>query len=77
MKTTSREATNAQHLEYLRKRSGIEHARYVRDRMGWRWAPGVVMWTLRHSVAVRAALVFVLMAGLVGVDPTALPELLR
>lgn len=46
--SNGRDATPAQFLEYLRKRSGIEHARHKRDELGWRWKPSAMFWTLRH-----------------------------
>jgi hypothetical protein len=45
--SNSRNATPEQYLEYLRERRGIEHARYMRDKLGWRWRPSVIYWTVR------------------------------
>lgn len=46
--SNSRNATPAQYLEYLRQRKGIEHARSIRDELGWRWRPSAMLWTARH-----------------------------
>jgi hypothetical protein len=48
--SNARDATPTQHLEYFRLKSGIEHARRIRDELEWRWKLGVILWTLRHSV---------------------------
>lgn len=46
--SNSTDATPAQYLEYLRRRKGIEHARRMRDELGWRWRPSAMLWTIRH-----------------------------
>lgn len=44
-----RDATRRQYLEYLRKHKGIAHARSIRDELGWRWSPSVLLWTIQHN----------------------------
>lgn len=46
--SNSRNTTAAQYLEYLRERRGIEHARNMRNKLGWRWKPPVIYWTARR-----------------------------
>lgn len=46
--SNSKNATPAQYLEYLKRRSGVEHARRMRDDLGWRWKPSAMFWTIRH-----------------------------
>lgn len=46
--SNSKNATPAQFLEYLRESKGIEHARHMRDTLGWRWKPSAIYWTLRR-----------------------------
>jgi hypothetical protein len=46
--SNSKNSTPAQYLEYLRERRGIEHARYIRDKLGWRWTPSAIYWTVRR-----------------------------
>ena len=46
--SNSRNSTPAQYLEYLREGRGIEHARYTRDKVGWRWKPSAIYWTVRR-----------------------------
>lgn len=47
--SNGRDATPAQYLEHLRLRRGIDHARQMRDQLGWRWKPSAMLWTARHS----------------------------
>jgi hypothetical protein len=44
--SNSRNATNAQYLEYLKKTKGVEHARRKRDELGWRWTRSGLWWTI-------------------------------
>lgn len=47
--SNGRDATQRQQLEYFRKHKGIEHARRMRDELGWRWRPSVLLWTIQHN----------------------------
>ena len=47
--SNSRDATPAQYLEHLRLKRGIDHARQIRDELGWRWKPSAMIWTIRHN----------------------------
>lgn len=53
--SNSRDATPGQFLEHLRQQCGIEHARRIRDKMGWRLKPSAIVWTLRYSWVAWAA----------------------
>jgi hypothetical protein len=63
-----KDATPAQYLEHLRMLRGLDHARQIRDELGWRYKPPVMVWTLRHSglaVAVSTVSVCALVVGLI------------
>ena len=66
--SNSRDATPGEFLEYLRQKCGIEHARRIRDKMGWRWKLSAMVWTLRYSWlawAAAAGAVLALLADIV------------
>lgn len=46
--SNGRDATPSQYLEHLRQKNGIEHARRIRDELGWRWRASAIRWTIRH-----------------------------
>lgn len=61
--SNSRDATPAEYLEYLRLRSGLEHARFMRDKLGWGWNPSAMLWTVRHSALAWAVAAGSALAG--------------
>lgn len=64
--SNSRDATPAEYLEHLRQREGIEHARRIRDGLGWRWRSSAILWTVRHQWRAWAISTIVFLAGAVG-----------
>lgn len=63
--SNGRDATPAQYLEHLRQRKGMEHARRMRNELGWRWKPSAMLWAIRHSWWVWVASVCTFIAGVV------------
>lgn len=53
--SNGRDSTHSEYLEHLRRTGGLAHARRMRDELGWRWEPAVVVWTLRHSAVAWVA----------------------
>lgn len=64
--SNSRDATPAQYFEHLRQRSGLEHARRTRDKLGWRWRWSAMLWTVRHHWFAWAVAACTFIAGIVG-----------
>ena len=63
--SNSRNATPAEYLEHLRQRNGIEHARRIRDKLGWRWRLSAMLWTVRHHWLSWVAGAFTVLTGAV------------
>ena len=49
--SNGKNSTPVQFLEYLRQRRGMQHARRIRDQLGWATLPAVMLWSLRHLFA--------------------------
>lgn len=63
--SNGRDAKPIQYLEHLCQRKGIEHARRMRDELGWRWKPSAMLWTVRHSWWASAVVACTCISGVV------------